>query len=54
MNNPLTYIVLIGLCGMAGIVTGVHMLAGSGWACITGGTMAVLTAALISRGLSNG
>lgn len=54
LTSPMTYILVLGLAGMGSIVTGVHLLAGAGWATITGGIMAVSTAALIARGLNNG
>lgn len=51
--NPVLYILVLALAGMVAITTGVYLLAGTGWATITGGLQSLACAALLSRGLSN-
>lgn len=54
MDNAALWVVLIGLAGAGMIVGGVYILAGLGWCLIASGVSAVLVAAFIKRGLSDG
>lgn len=54
LKNPIALAALIGVAGMSGCVSGVYLLAGAGWAAISGGVFCMLVSALIVRGVSNG
>jgi hypothetical protein len=47
----LTWFFLLRLGGAVAIVTGVYLLAGLGWACISAGTFAVIASEFIRRGV---
>lgn len=50
--NPMTYVLGFAVAGAAGIVAGVAILAGPGWALIASGAFLIASAALITRGMS--
>lgn len=52
--SAVLWFLLTGVAGVAVLVVGVFVLAGSGWACIAGGAALVLISALIARGMSHG
>lgn len=42
----------LGIAGGACVITGVHILAGTGWAFVAGGVLGIAAAALIRRGMN--
>jgi hypothetical protein len=50
--NPLTYVLGFAVIGAAGIVAGVAILAGAGWALIASGVFLIVGAGFITRGMS--
>jgi hypothetical protein len=50
--NPLTYVIGFAVAGAAGVVSGVAILAGSGWALIAAGSFAISFSAFITKGMS--
>lgn len=54
LTSPMLYLLLFAIAGMAAITAGIYILAGIGWAFISGGIQFLACAALISRGLNYG
>lgn len=52
--SALVWFLLTGAVGMALVVAGVAVLAGTGWALVTAGAFLIFTAALIGRGMKHG
>lgn len=50
--HPLTYVLGCGVVGVALVVTGVAILAGSGYALVVAGVALIAAARFISRGMS--
>lgn len=52
--SALVWFLLTGIAGMALIVAGVAVLAGTGWALVAAGAFLIFTAALIGQGMKHG
>lgn len=51
-TDAVVWHVVLGLAGIAAIVSGVESLFGPGWACISGGIGLIASSAYIKRGLN--
>lgn len=52
--SALMWFLLTGIAGMALVVAGVAILAGTGWALVAAGAFLIFTAALIGQGMKHG
>lgn len=50
--RPLTVVLCLGAAGASCVVAGVGVIAGTGWALVSGGVFMLATASLISKGMN--